>query len=100
MHRNLTLITTYQCNINIRSVRNKTEFLQNFTDEFDIITVVESHLSHAIKDEEIELTSFSKNIFRKDRNNSGGGILIYTKDDLFVKRIIELENPIDETIWI
>ena len=66
------------CNINIRSVRNKSEFLQNFTDKFDIITVVESQLSHAIKDEEIELASFSKNIFRKDRNNSGGGILIYT----------------------
>ena len=27
------------CNINIRSIRNKLQFFQNFVDEFDIITV-------------------------------------------------------------
>ena len=88
------------CNINIRSVRNKIEFLQNFCDEFDIVTVVESHVSPNVKDDEIELESFSKRIFRKDRNNSGGGVIIYTKDDLLVMRKEEFENPFDETIWL
>jgi hypothetical protein len=32
------------CNINIRSVRNKLDFLYYFTDEFDIIAVTETHL--------------------------------------------------------
>jgi hypothetical protein len=32
------------CNINIRSARNKLDFLNNVTDEFDIIAVIETHL--------------------------------------------------------
>ena len=88
------------CNINIRSIRNKIEFLQNFTEEFDIVTVTETHLCPNILDRDLELESFSQNIIRKDRNNSGGGVLIYTKDDLVVNRKNEYENPIDETLWV
>ena len=88
------------CNINIRSVRNKLEFLHNFAEEYDIVTVVESHLDINIVDEDLNLESFSQNIIRKDRNNSGGGILIYSKEDVAVIRKKEFENPIDETVWI
>ena len=85
------------CNINIRSVRNKLGFLENFTDEYDIVTVVESHLSSNIPDDDLMLDTFSTNIIRKDRNDSGGGILIYIKEDFSITRKRELENPIDET---
>jgi hypothetical protein len=64
------------CNINIRSARNKLDFLNNFTDEFDefdIIAVTETHLHPNISNNDIEIDSFSKNIIRKDRNNAGGG---------------------------
>ena len=37
---------------------------------------------------------------RTDRTNSGGGLLIYSKEDIGVCRKHELENDIDETIWI
>jgi hypothetical protein len=37
---------------------------------------------------------------RKDRNNSGGGLLIYFKDDTFVERATALGNDTDETIRI
>jgi hypothetical protein len=39
---------------------------------------------------------FSKTFIRKDRNNSGGGLLIYFKDDIFVERVTDLENDTDE----
>ena len=42
---------------------------------------------------------FSKTFIRKDRNNSGGGLLIYFKDDISVERVTDLENDTDETIW-
>ena len=61
------------CNINIRSARNKLDFLNNFTDEFDIIAVTQTHLHPNISNNDIEIDSFSKNIIRKDRNNAGGG---------------------------
>ena len=34
----------FLCNINIRSIRNKTNFVQHFADEFDILVITESHL--------------------------------------------------------
>ena len=65
-------------NINIRSIRNKINFLQNFVDEFDIIVLTETHLDNSIENREIELDSFDKNPQRKDRTNSGGGLIIYS----------------------
>jgi hypothetical protein len=43
------------CNINIRSIRNKIIFFQNFVDEFDIIVLTETHLDNSIEKRDIEL---------------------------------------------
>ena len=89
------------CNINIRSIRNKLEFLHNFVEEFDLIAITETHLDPTVTTTELELDSFaSRNILRKDRNNFGGGLLIYAKDDISLSRKAILENDIDETIWV
>jgi hypothetical protein len=49
------------CNINIRSVRNKLDFLQNFADEYDILYVTESHFDVNINNDDIShLISFQK----------------------------------------
>ena len=62
------------CNINIRSIRNKTIFfVQHFADEFDILVITESHLDNSIQNVDIELYSFTKNIQRRDRQNQTGG---------------------------
>jgi hypothetical protein len=45
------------CNINIRSIRNKINFFQNFVDEFDIIVLNETHLDNSIENRDIELDS-------------------------------------------
>ena len=81
-------------------LRNKIEYIQNFTDEFDVVTLTETHLDSHVNDDELKLDSFSKKIIRKDRNRSGGGLLIYVKDYLIVQRKPELENYIDETLWV
>jgi hypothetical protein len=86
------------CNINIRCAWNKLDFLNNFTDEFDIIAVTETDLHPNISNNDIEIDSFSKHIIRKDRNNAGGGLLIYSKDYISVICKTELENHIDESI--
>jgi hypothetical protein len=88
------------CNINIKSIRNKINFLQHFVDEFDIIVLTEIHLDNSMENRDIELDSFDKNPQRKDRTNSGGGLLIYSKEDIGICRKRELENDIDETIWV
>jgi hypothetical protein len=89
------------CNINIRSIRNKIIFLQNFVDEFDTIYLIETHLDNSIENRDIELDSIAdNNPLRKDRTNYGCGLLIYSKEDIGICRQHELENDIDETIWV
>jgi hypothetical protein len=86
------------CNINIRSARNKLDFLNNFTDEFDIIAVTQTHLHPNISNNDIEIDSFSKHITRKDRNNAGGGVFLFTPKIIFQLSVkmnskITLMNP-------
>jgi hypothetical protein len=50
-------------------------YIDNFTDEFDIIAVTKTDLHPNISNNDIEIDSFSKHIIRKDRNNAGGYIL-------------------------
>ena len=45
------------CNINIRSIRNKTNFVQHFAGAFDILVITESHLDNSIQNDDIELCS-------------------------------------------
>ena len=82
------------CNIpvNIRCARNKLDFLNTFTDEFDIIAVTETDLHPNISNNDIEIDSFSKHIIRKDRNNAGGGLLIYFKD--YISVIVKMNSKI------
>jgi hypothetical protein len=89
------------CNINIRSIRNKTNFVQHFADEFDILVITESHLDNNIQNDDIELCSFTKNIQRRDRQNqTGGGLLIYAKENVIISRLIQLQNNLDESLWV
>ena len=38
---------------------------------------------------------------RRDRDGTaGGGLLIYVRDGIGISRIRNLENPLDETIWV
>jgi hypothetical protein len=57
-------------------------------------------LKRPLNDSDITLDSFPNIIHRKDRSNSGGGLLIYSKNDISISRKSELENNLDETIWV
>ena len=102
---NTSLVNTVKslaiCSINIRSIGNKLEFFQNFIDEFDIITVTETHLNSNVSDDDIMFESFSHNIMRRDRGGTaGGGLLIYVRDGICISRIRNLETPLDAIIWV
>jgi hypothetical protein len=44
---------------------------------------------------------FTKNIQRRNRQNqTGGRLLIYTKENVNISRIIQLENNLDESLWV
>ena len=85
--------------LNIRSIRQKFEFIkENFLD-YDILCFTESHLSEDISTESLLLDNFSVP-FRNDRNNRGGGIFVYINNKILCERMTELVICWDECLWL
>ncbi|MCG8078095.1 MAG: hypothetical protein JAY75_17890 [Candidatus Thiodiazotropha taylori] len=84
---------------NIRSLRNKLNFIKETFLDFNILAFTESHLDASVTTENILLEQFDTP-YRKDRTNHGGGVIIYVSNDLLHTRKPELEIYCDESIWI
>ena len=87
--------------LNVRSLRNKIPMIEAEFENIDIICITESHLNHQIPDADIQLHTFNNKPFRKDRTTGpGGGIIIYHKDNIVLKRRLELERDDIEILWL
>ena len=84
---------------NIRSIRNKLDFIKDFFFDFNILCFTETHLDPNVLTDSIMFEHFDSP-YRKDRTNHGGGVLVYLSNDLFHKRKPELEVFCDESIWV
>ena len=78
--------------LNARSVRNKLSYVEDIASESSIICVTESHLDTNIIDNDILIDGFFDQILRKDRNCFGGGVLVYTSQDICVKPRYDLNK--------
>ena len=60
---------------------------------YDIIALSETYLNESIKDEEIRIEGYSREIFRSDHHNDKieGGVCSYFKENLRIKRRKDLE---------
>ena len=67
-------------------------------EQYDIIAVTETWLDGSISDECIELLDYQ--VFRKDRNRHGGGVLAYTHNSLAVTQRLDIENNNTEVLWL
>ena len=85
--------------LNIRSIRNKIDYLKdNFTD-FEVACFSETHLDMAISSEVLPISNSFSNPYRKDRNMHGGGLLMYINTNLAHRRRQDLEIFCNESIW-
>ena len=85
---------------NIRSIRNKFDYItENFLD-FDILCFTESHLDANITTKSLIMSSKYDIPYRKDRTNHGGGLLMYLSCGLAHTRMIDLETFWNESIWV
>ena len=85
--------------LNIRSIRNKIEYLKdNFTD-FDILCFTETHLDIAVSYESLLISNCYSKPYRKDRNMHGGGLLMYINANLAHRRRPDLDGFCNESIW-
>ena len=85
---------------NIRSIRNKLDYvIDNFCD-FECLCFTETHLDNNIANADICLTKDFSIPYRKDRTNHGGGILVYINSNLLHKRRSDLEVFWEESLWV
>nr|XP_022287616.1 uncharacterized protein LOC111100237 isoform X1 [Crassostrea virginica]XP_022287617.1 uncharacterized protein LOC111100237 isoform X1 [Crassostrea virginica]XP_022287618.1 uncharacterized protein LOC111100237 isoform X1 [Crassostrea virginica] len=85
--------------LNIRSIRNKLDYLNTFIHDFDIACFTETHLDSSILDDDLTLDGFTS-IQRKDRNSFGGGVIIYLSSAVSAFRRKDLEPSSIECIWL
>ena len=94
------------CHVNIRSLLKlssdgpRTDKLQLFLNDndVDVCALSETHLDSKIDADLINIAGY--NIFRKDRNRSGGGVCFYVRENLSVKCLSELSIDGIETLWM
>ena len=84
--------------LNTRSIRYKIENLVDYVDSSDILCFTETHLDNTVLTEDLMIDNY-ETPFRRDRTNHGGGVMIYYKTGLAVKRRHDLESDLDEMIW-
>ena len=67
--------------------------------DFDILCFTETHLDVNILSDSLILTDKFDALYRKDRSNHGGGLLVYLSHELVHKRSLDLEGYWNESIW-
>ena len=68
--------------LNINSIRNKFTFLAEcIKDNIDILVISETKIDDSFPTQQFMLPGFSSP-FRFDRNQHGGGLLVYTREDI------------------
>ena len=85
---------------NIRSTRNKLEYITGNLLDFDILCFNESHLDAKISTESLIMSSKYDIPYRKDRTNHGGGLLMYLSCELVHTRVTGLETFWNESLWV
>lgn len=84
---------------NIRSIRNKLDYIENNFSDFHILCFTETHLSDIILNESLSIPGFTT-MYRKDNTAHSGGFLTYVTSQLHTNRITVLEDILPESLWI
>ena len=92
------LLSILHCNI--RSIRNKINYIKEEFLDFNILCFTETHLNDPITQDNLFLSQTFDQPYRRDRTNHGGGILVYVNNDLAHSRVADLEGYCNESIWV
>ncbi|CAG2231322.1 unnamed protein product [Mytilus edulis] len=82
-------LSIFHCNI--RSLRNKLNYIADIIEDYDVVFFTETHLDSNITDYDISIMGFETPV-RKDRNSHGGGIIMYFKNYVHIIRRQDLEH--------
>ena len=81
------------------TITSKIGILETELSNFDVICITESWLHDAISDDEIKMEEYT--VFRRDRvGDSHGGVCVYVKNNLHVRRRNDMEIQNIECVWL
>ena len=83
--------------LNIRSIRNKLDFIQTLMEDFQISCFTETHLSENISNDLLAVDGF--HCYRKDKTNHSGGLITYISTELISNRRTDLETVMVHSLW-
>ena len=72
--------------LNIRSVRNKLNYIFDNLTDFNIMCFTESHLDEHVSDDFLLCKCTNYKLFRKDVSSHSGGVLIFIPVEISTKR--------------
>lgn len=85
--------------LNIRSIRNKKQFIEDELLDFDILCFTETHLAPDYDKSQLFLDGFNPPLYR-DRTNFGGGVMTYVSSRLSFRSRDDLMHPSLEMVWV
>ena len=81
--------------LNVNSISNKFDQLKTVVQgKLDILVIVETKFDTTFPDSQFLITGYSTP-YRLDRNGNGGGILIYVREDIPIKKLSKHSFPKD-----
>ena len=86
--------------LNIRSIRNKIDFIHDHLSDFDIMCFTETHLDNTILDSDQLVDTHDSTIFRHDLTAHSGGLLVYVSNSFLFERRHDLELSSVHSIWV
>ena len=86
--------------LNIRSIRNKIDYIIDTFSDFQILCFTETHLDANVTTDMLSFSNSYSIPYRKDRTNHGGGILVYLNSSLLHTKRTDLEIFCNESIWV
>ena len=79
--------------LNINSIRNKFQYVESFIlHKIDILLLSETKIDNSFPDSQFYLKNYR--MFRKDRNQKGGGIIIYISEEVLCRNLNIFSNQL------
>ena len=87
--------------INVNGIRSKKLELLAYLDfhQPQIVAIQETKIDSSISTSELFPETCPYNVYRKDRNSKGGGVMLLIHKDISHMPITELEND-SESVWV
>lgn len=86
--------------LNMRSIRNKLDYISTHLSDIDIMCFTETHLDANIAESDLIVDTHASCIYRKDLGSHSGGLLVYVPDKLISARRPDLELNSIHAIWV